>query len=182
MLSGSRFCPLCAAPLTRKIPADDDRVRHVCSACGFILYMNPKVAAGTVPRAPDGRVALIRRGVEPAIGKWSWPCGYVELDETVPECAVRETREETGLAVDLGALLGIYSYACDRDEGALAGTGMIIVCYAANLCATESVETILGGDDALEAAWFAPSEIPWDELAFDSAHRGLRDELQRGGD
>ena len=63
MLTDCRFCPLCAAPLIRKIPELDDRLRHVCSACEFVLYLNPKAAAGTVPRAPDGRVALIRRGI-----------------------------------------------------------------------------------------------------------------------
>jgi ADP-ribose pyrophosphatase YjhB (NUDIX family) len=178
LLTDARFCPLCAAPLVQKVPEHDDRLRHVCSACGFILYLNPKVAAGTVPRAPDGRIGLIRRGVEPGIGKWSWPCGYVEMDETVPGCAVRETREETGLVVELGELLGIYSYAADREEGALAGAGMIIACYAA----TTSDTLIVAGDDAEEAEWFAPDEIPWELLAFDSSHRGVRDDLRRGGD
>jgi len=178
VLADARFCPLCAAPLVRKIPEQDDRPRHVCSLCGFVLYVNPKAAAGTVPRASDGRVALIRRGVEPGIGKWSWPCGYVELDETVPECAVRETREETGLAVELGELLGIYSYAAGCEEGLHAGTGMIIICYAAAATGGE----IMAGDDAQEARWFAPNEIPWDLLAFDSSQRGVRDELRRAGD
>ena len=179
MFAGAKFCPLCAAPLVRKIPDLDDRMRDVCSACGFVLYMNPKVAAGTVPRAPDGRIALIRRGIEPGKGDWSWPCGYVEMDETVPQCAVRETREETGLDVALGALLGIYSYPADREEGALAGAGMIIVCYAADVA---DPSTLVAGDDAQEAEWFAPDAVPWARLAFDSSHRGVRDDLERAGD
>jgi ADP-ribose pyrophosphatase YjhB (NUDIX family) len=175
MLAGSAFCPHCAAPLEVRTPPGDDRPRLVCTKCAFVLYVNPKAAAGTVPRDPAGRVALIRRGVEPGRGKWSWPCGYVESDETVPGCAVRETREETGLAVELGELLGIYSYPVSEREGADAGAGMIIICYAATTDGTG----LVAGDDATDARWFAPGEIPWDDLAFDSAHRGVRDALAR---
>lgn len=169
----SRWCPLCAAPLEQRVPELDDRPRHVCTACGFVLYMNPKVAAGTVPVAPDGRIALIRRGVEPGMGRWSWPCGYVEIDEDVPRCAVRETREETGLDVELGPLLGLYSYAASDTTGDVSATGIVIVCYRARV--TDGV--LVAGDDAIEAAWFAPDAIPWDDLAFDSSRRGLRDFL-----
>jgi ADP-ribose pyrophosphatase YjhB (NUDIX family) len=153
----------------------DDRKRHVCTACGFVLYMNPKIAAGTVPVGPDGRLALIRRGVEPGLGRWSWPCGYVEMDEDVPSCARRETREETGLDVELGDLLALYSYPArdDPDGGDVSSTGIVLVCYRATV--TGGVMT--AGDDALEARWFAPEDIPWDDLAFDSSHRGLRDFL-----
>jgi ADP-ribose pyrophosphatase YjhB (NUDIX family) len=137
--------------------------------------MNPKIAAGTIPLGPDGRIALIRRGVEPGLGKWSWPCGYVEMDEDVPRCAVRETREESGLAIDLGPLLGLYSYPASVTEavGDVSPTGIVIVCYRAK--ATDTV--LVAGDDATEAAWFGPDEIPWDDLAFDSSRRGLSDFL-----
>jgi len=169
----SRFCPLCAAPLLKRVPPLDDRIRDVCSACGFVVYMNPKIAAGTVPVGPDGRIALIRRGVEPRVGAWSWPCGYVEMDEDVPGCAVRETREESGLDVELGPLLGLYSYAATADEGGISGTGMVIACYRARVTGG----TLVAGDDATDARWVAPADIPWDELAFDSSIRGLRDHL-----
>ncbi len=137
--------------------------------------MNPKIAAGTVPVGDDGRIALIRRGIEPGAGKWSWPCGYVEMDEDVPACAVRETREECGLRTALGPLLGLYSYAASTAEGAISGTGMVIVCYLARV--TGGVLT--AGDDAVEAMWVAPADLPWDDLAFDSSHRGLRAFLDR---
>ena len=172
----SRFCPLCAALLERRVPELDDRVRHVCAACGFVLYMNPKVAAGTVPVGDDGRIVLIRRGIDPGRGRWSWPCGYVEMDEDVPACAVRETREECGLDVELGPLLGLYSYPATAEEGTISGTGMVIVCYRARVAPAAS-DALLAGDDALEAAWFAADSIPWDDLAFDSSRRGLRDFL-----
>ena len=172
-MRASRFCPRCAAPLVRRVPPDDDRTRDVCSACAFVVYMNPKIAAGTVPRAADGRIALIQRGIEPGRGAWSWPCGYVEMDETVEQCAVRETREECGLDVVLGPLLGIYSYPATEREGAISGTGMVIVCFAADVRGG----SLAAGDDAQAAAWYNPEEVPWGALAFDSSRRGLRDHL-----
>ena len=173
----SRFCPLCATPLEHRIPEFDDRIRHVCPACGFVLYMNPKIAAGTIPVGRDGRIALIRRGVEPGLGKWSWPCGYVEMDEDVPSCAVRETREESGLDIELGALLGLYSYPASETEtaGDVSPTGIVVVCYRARV--TTATDVLVAGDDATDAAWFTPNELPWDDLAFDSSLRGLRDFL-----
>lgn len=173
----SRWCPQCAGRLERRIPEQDDRPRHVCTRCGHVHYVNPKIAAGTVPIAADGRVALIRRGVEPGLGRWSWPCGYVETDETVERCAVRETREECGLDVELGPLLGLYSYAATEGEGAHARTGIVIVCYAAAV----RDRVLVAGDDALEARWFAPDALPWEDLAFDSSARGLRDALRARG-
>ncbi len=114
------FCPRCAAPLVDKVPELDNRPRRVCPKCAFVVYVNPKIAAGTVP-VRDGRIALIRRGIEPSRGRWSWPCGYVEIDETVEEAAARETREESGLVVRLGSLLGTYSYPAARGANQRSG-------------------------------------------------------------
>ncbi len=166
----ARFCPRCAGALVRRIPELDSRLRNVCGACGFVLYMNPKVAAGTVPEH-EGRIALIRRGVEPGIGLLSFPCGYQEIDETVEQCAVRETHEETGLEVTLGRFLGIYSYPADEGEGAAVGTGIVVVAWSASVASA----TLVAGDDALEAAWYAPEDVPWADLAFDSSRRALHD-------
>ncbi len=167
------FCPRCGAPLSERIPELDDRPRKVCSECAFVVYVNPKVAAGTVPVRDDGQIALVRRAVEPQVGLWSWPCGYLENDETVEDCARRETHEETGVEVLLGALLGIYSYPQDARDATLAGSGLVIVSWAARVTSIE----LAPGSDVQETAWFAPADIPWDELAFDSSHRALRDFL-----
>ena len=164
------FCPRCAAPLVERVPESDNRVRKVCGACGFVVYVNPKIATGTLP-VRDGRVALIRRGVEPGLGQWSWPCGYVEVDETVEQAAVRETHEESGLEVRLGELLGIYSYPVLPDRGHSPTSGLVVVAWT-----TEGVSgTLEAGDDATHAEWYDLDEVPWDSLAFDSSHRGLRD-------
>ncbi len=172
-MHAAAFCPRCAAPLIEKIPEQDSRPRRVCVQCGFVVYFNPKIAAGTVP-VRDGRVALIRRGVEPSRGRWSWPCGYVEVDETLEAGALRETREESGLVVSLGTLLGPYSYPVTAADGPTPTTGLVVVSWT-----TPQVEgELVAGDDAVDAAWFEFAKIPWAELAFDSSRRALEDALR----
>jgi ADP-ribose pyrophosphatase YjhB (NUDIX family) len=148
----------------------------MCPACGYVCYVNPKIATGTVP-VRDGRVALIRRGIEPALGLWSFPCGYVEHDETLEEAAVRETREESGLRVVLGPMLGAYSYPGRVGDGMSNPSGIVVVAWSVG----EVAGDLVAGDDAQDAAWFTPDAIPWDTLAFDSSRRGLRDALVRLG-
>ncbi|MCG3135688.1 MAG: NADH pyrophosphatase [Planctomycetes bacterium] len=172
----ARFCPRCATELVDAVPELDSRSRRLCRKCGFIAYLNPKVAAGTVP-VRDGKVALIRRGVEPARGAWSWPCGYVEIDETVEEAAARETREESGLSVRLGPMLGAWSYPVRGGERPSQTTGLLVMSWI-----SDDVEgSLLAGDDADEARWFPFDEIPWPDLAFDSTRRALKETFRRLG-
>lgn len=172
-MHAAAFCPRCAAPLVDKVPELDSRTRRVCPKCAYVVYANPRIAAGTLP-VRDGRVALIRRGIEPSRGLWSWPCGYVEIDETVEAGAVRETLEESNLSVRLGKLLGPYSYPVEAVVGPTPTTGLVIVAWT-----TESVDgELAAGDDAVDAAWFDADAIPWKELAFDSSRRALEDWLR----
>ena len=164
-----RFCPKCGGALETRLLRAGDPQRLVCtaSACGFVVYMDPKVAVGTIIKDAGQRLLLIRRAIEPGYGLWVFPGGYVDRGEEVTTAAIREAREEAGLDVRLEGLVNIYSYT---------GRPIVIIVYAA---------TILGGelcidDEGLEARWFAPEDIPWDELAFRSTHDGLRDYL--GGD
>jgi ADP-ribose pyrophosphatase YjhB (NUDIX family) len=166
----SRFCPHCGAGLASRRPPDDDRDRLVCTGCGFIFYLGLKVAAGTVP-VQDGRIALIRRGVPPGKGLWSFPCGYAEMTETLEECAVRETLEEAGVEVRVDGLLGAYSYPPEVDDV----SRVAVVAYAATVVGGEP----RAGDDATEVRLVEPAAIPWEELAFRSAHDALRDWLGR---
>ena len=156
----ARFCPLCATPLTRAPVPPDQREQAVCPACAFVFYLNPKVVAGTIP-VQDGRVLLTRRSINPGRGLWTFPGGFVDFGESVTDAAVRETLEETGLAVDLTGLLNVYSYP---------GSPVIIV-YTARV--TGGTLTPCAENDRLE--WRAPGEIPWDALAFDSTREALRE-------
>src|SRR5262245_46994119 len=116
-----RFCPLCGAGLGRRAVPPDGREHPVCSGCGFVYYLAPKVVAGTLP-IRDGRVLLTRRAIEPARGCWTFPGGYVDWGEDVREGARRETLEEVGLTVRLEELLGLYSYP---------GSPVVVVVYLA---------------------------------------------------
>lgn len=155
-----RFCPLCAAALARAPVPPDQREQAVCPGCKFVFYLNPKVVAGTIPEQ-DGRLLLTRRSINPGHGLWTFPGGFVDFGESVTDAAVRETLEETGLAVDLTGLLNVYSYP---------GAPVIIV-YTARV--TGGTLTLCAENDRLE--WTAPDEIPWDALAFDSTREALRE-------
>ena len=161
-----RFCPVCGSPLEPRILRVGEPTRLVCTngGCGFVFYLDPKVAVGTVIRAADGRIVLVKRAIEPGYGKWVFPGGYVDRGEEVMMAAIREAKEEAGLDVHIERLIGIYSYA---------GRTPIIIVYAATVIAGE----LAVDEEGLEAQWFEPSAIPWDDLAFLSTSEALRDFL-----
>ncbi len=163
--SAYRFCPRCGGTLEPRRLKPTERERPVCARCGFIVYLDPKIAVGTIIATPENRLVLVRRAIEPGYGKWVFPGGYVDRGEPLTDAAIREAREECGLDVRLDALVNIYSYL---------GRTPIIVVYAA---------TVTGGslcvdDECLETAEFDIDNIPWAELAFRSTHEGLRDYLE----
>jgi 8-oxo-dGTP diphosphatase len=159
-----RFCPRCGGGLERRLLKTTEPERLVCSRCGFVFYIDPKIAVGTIIRTADARLVLVKRAIDPGYGKWVFPGGYVDRGEMLVAAAVREAREECGLEVRLDGLVNIYSYA---------GRAPIIVVYAA----TAVGGTLCVDEESLETAEFEASTIPWDELAFRSTHEGLRDYL-----
>ena len=161
-----RFCPRCGAELEQKFLKAGEPIRLVCSsaACGFVFYLDPKIAVGTIIRTASGGLVLVRRAIEPGYGKWVFPGGYVDRGELLTAAAIREAREECGLEVRLEGLVNIYSYA---------GRTPVIVVYAA----TAVGGTLTADDECLEAAEFGGEAIPWDSLAFTSTKEGLRDYL-----
>jgi len=78
------FCLHCGTPLEAR--HHEDRERPTCPACGFIHYLDPKVACGTVSEI-DGKFALIQRNIDPRKGFWSFPCGFMEINETTEQAA-----------------------------------------------------------------------------------------------
>jgi 8-oxo-dGTP diphosphatase len=159
-----RFCPRCGGALERRLLKATEPERLVCASCGFVFYLDPKIAVGTVIRTPSGGIVLVRRAIDPGYGKWVFPGGYVDRGERLTTAAIREAREECGLEVRLDGLVNIYSYA---------GRAPVIVVYAA----TAMSGTLCIDDEGLEIAEFEPGEIPWGELAFPSTKEGLRDYL-----
>lgn len=156
-----RFCPRCGGALDKKIVKENEPRRLVCRACSFIFYQDPKVVAGTVFTI-DGGIVLLKRGVEPALGKWVFPGGYVDRGESVRDAAVRETKEESSLDVKLGPLLNIYSYPRSPN---------VIIVYTAEVIGGE----LVAADESLAAQIFASGDIPWNDLAFDSTKDALKD-------
>jgi len=101
-----KFCPMCRGPLSLK--NIDGRARLTCGSCGWIHYLNPVPAVACFVEDENGNVLLVKRGVEPQKGKWSLPAGFVEIDETPAEAAVRELEEETGICGEADRLIGVY--------------------------------------------------------------------------
>ena len=148
-----QFCNLCGNSVTVKIPDGDNRERHVCTSCGEIQYLNPKVVTGCIPVWRD-RVLLCRRAIEPRHGFWTVPAGFMENNETLQEGAARETLEEACAPVTDVSLYGIYN---------LPHISQIYMLFRAQL---ESENGFGVGEESLETALFLEEDIPWDQLAF----------------
>ena len=164
-----RFCPLCGASVERRVVSRDMRVYPVCRECGFVCYLHPKIVAGVVP-VRDGRILLTRRAIEPALGLWTFPGGYVDWGESVADAARREMREEVGLDLEPGGLLGIYSYS---------DAPVVIVVY--HVTVPDGLEAEADPHEVSETAYFSCEAIPWDRLAFRSTREALEDWLRRPG-
>lgn len=145
-----KFCPLCGAAMASRMLMPENVDRKVCTRCGFVLFPGPKLVAGCLV-VDDGRVLLIRRGIEPAVGKWTFPGGYVDFGENAAEAAIRETLEEVGMRVALGPLLGVFN-----------DSAITVVVYLA----TPGKEAASLTVEATEVRYFAPDDIPWHDLAF----------------
>src|SRR5215211_6289300 len=162
------FCPMCSGALESRLLKAGEPERLVCSQCGFVFYLDPKIAVGTIIADGDGGIVLVRRAIEPGFGKWVFPGGYVDRGEEIRSAAIREAREECGLDIELQDPVGIYSYP---------GKTPIIVVYAA----TVTGGTLCADDECLDAKAFGRDQIPWDDLAFRSTYEALRDYLADRG-
>ena len=166
LAAGLNFCSRCGGPLQFGAVEGEDRERLACGSCGYIAYVNPRLVVTTIPVMDDGRVVLLRRGIEPGRGSWAQPGGFLEVDETVTEAAIRETFEETGLVVQPGEIVGLYT----RLEAAV-----VVLAFEAQ---------VVGGEfrtnpEALEIEAFEPDRIPWSGIAFSTTWWALRDWLAR---
>ena len=156
-----RFCPRCGRS------ADVSYPRFIsCPHCGYGAYYNPKPVAAAIPTTPEGRIILLRRGFEPGQGLWTFPGGFVDLGESVEEAAIRETMEELEIEVELDGLVGVYSRADDR---------VVLVVYRATT--RQEPRTT---EEATEVRAFDVHDLPWDELAFWSTEKALKDYINGG--
>jgi ADP-ribose pyrophosphatase YjhB (NUDIX family) len=166
LASTLNYCSRCGAALAFGPFDGENRQRLGCDACGFIAYVNPRLVVTTIPVTEDGRVVLLRRGIEPGYGSWAQPGGFLEVDETVTEAAIRETLEETGLIVNPGEIIGLYS----RLEAAV-----VVIAFEASVASGSFRPNF----EALEIVAFRPEAIPWEGIAFNTTRWALRDWLHR---
>jgi len=160
-----RYCPKCGQELVLRRLKDHEPERMVCKACEFVLFRDPKLAAGTLFQR-DAKFVLLRRAIEPGYGKWVFPGGFVDRGETVKDAAIRETREEANVDVRLRELIDVYSYS---------GSPVVIVVYAAEILGGD----LKAADETLEVKMFDPADIPWGELAFPSTREALKAYISR---
>jgi ADP-ribose pyrophosphatase YjhB (NUDIX family) len=154
------FCTQCGSPAAYKIPEHDAIPRAVCPSCGHIEYENPKIIAGTLPVIGD-EILLCKRAIEPRKDLWTVPSGFMELNETLEEGALRESVEEAGIEPTIQHLYCIYN---------LPHIGQVYLLYLATL---ENKHTD-PGYETTEARFFKLDDIPWDDLAFSSVTFALK--------
>jgi len=162
----ARFCPRCGGLLETVVRPGDNRPRQVCVACGRVHHHNAKPCAGALV-VRDKRVLLVQRAIQPFLGCWDIPGGFLEEDEHPETGAVREVQEETGLEVRLTGLFGFY---VDRYGYSGEGDYCLNIYFLADVVGGQEYPD----DDVADLAWFAPDELP-EEIAFDHARVVLAD-------
>lgn len=162
---GSRFCMHCGNVLKEYLPPMDTIKRLVCTGCKFTHYINPRPAAGLIPVDPNGRVLLAKRDIEPQLGLWVFPGGFIDIGETVEEAAIRETMEEVCLEVDNLQLIGVYTRIT---------AGVIITVFSA-----QTGGVAKAAHETAEVKWFEINDIPWKDLAFETTTWALQDWLKK---
>ena len=146
------FCSNCGTTVIVRIPAGDDKPRHVCDNCRTIHYKNPLMVIGAIPEWED-RILLCKRAIEPRLGYWTLPAGFMELGETTGAAAIRETLEEANARIELNGLYTMLS---------VPHANQVHIFYRARL-----LDLDFGpGTESLEVALFREDEIPWHDLAF----------------
>lgn len=157
-------------PLTfeRSVPEGDNRERSVCSTCGFIDYVNPKIVAGAVVFNTAGEILMCRRAIEPRVGFWTLPAGFMEQGESVQEAATREAFEEARAVIVIEDLIGVYS---------VPRISQVQIFFRARLAEPE----ISAGPESLEVRFFGLDALPESEFAFPSVRWAIDDYLARQG-
>ncbi len=154
------FCSHCGQRVSLRVPPGDHLPRFVCESCGTIHYENPKLVAGSVPEW-EGKILICRRAIEPRLGFWTIPAGFMENDETLMQAAAREAVEEAEAIVEVGSMLAIFHALRARQ---------VHVFFRARL-----IEPRFGvGPESLEVKLVEERDVPWNEIAFQSSVFALR--------
>lgn len=155
------FCSHCGQPVELRIPEGDHAPRHVCQSCGQVHYINPKVIVGCVPEWEDGRILMCRRAIEPRLGLWTFPAGFMEMGETSGEGAARETLEEAGAEVEIGDLFVVIN---------VPYVSQIYMIHRGRLKSPRHHAT----HESSETQLMREEEIPWEQIAFPTIYHSLK--------
>lgn len=153
------YCSHCSSTVFLRIPPGDSIARYICEACGQIHYQNPRIIVGSLPVWED-RILLCRRAIEPRLGLWTLPAGFLENGETLEEGAMRETMEEAGGRIAITELYTVYS---------IPHVAQVYMIFLAHLLDLDFAP----GPESLQVELFLPGNIPWDALAFTSIRFAL---------
>jgi ADP-ribose pyrophosphatase YjhB (NUDIX family) len=156
-----KFCSTCGQGVELKIPPGDHLQRFVCPNCGEIHYRNPKVIVGCIPEWEDGRIVMCKRNIEPRRGKWTFPAGFLELNETSGQGAAREAFEESLAEVEITGLLAVIN---------VPYVSQVYVIHRARLLRPHCAPT----PESSEVRLMREDEIPWDEIAFPTVWHSLK--------
>lgn len=151
----------------RRIPDDDEHERLICSNCDFIHYENPRIIVGSVV-THEGKYLMCKRAIEPRLGYWTLPAGFMELGETAAEGAAREAWEEARAKIAIDGLLAVYD---------VPHVGQVQLMYRATL-AEPGFEA---GPESLDVKLYDWDSIPWEELAFSTVRWALEAHRDAGG-
>ena len=160
-----RFCPRCGGQLKLRMIKDGEPERLVCEECSFIFYQGPKLVAAVIFEF-EGGIVLTQRAIEPGYGKWTFPGGFVERGERAEAAAEREALEETGIELEAGEIIGLYSY---EDQVP------IIAVFSGEVTGGEPKPL----DETMAVRVFPRGELPWSEMAFPSTEQALTDYLRK---
>jgi len=154
------YCYTCGGRLGQEFI--EGKVRPYCPRCREPIYENPVPATSLIVTDSQNALLLVKRSVEPKIGFWCLPGGFIELGEAPDQAALRELKEETGLSGKIDRLLGVTSDTSDR-YGTILMVGYLVKQYSG---------TLEPGDDAEAVAYFKPDDLP--EIAFSSHQRFIK--------
>jgi len=159
IVSPIKFCPSCGSLVSLRIPEGDSLTRAVCDACSTVHYQNPKMVVGCLATYGD-RILLCKRAIEPRLGLWTLPAGFMENNESAPEGAAREAMEEANARVEITDLYTVYS---------IPHISQVYMMFRARLLDPD----VSPGIESLEVRLAREDEIPWDQLAFAMVKRSL---------
>ena len=159
-----KFCPDCGGQTVLRVVDSDNRPRNVCKSCDKIHYQNPKIIVGSLPII-NNSILLCKRAIEPSIGMWTIPSGFMELNESLEDGARREALEEANLTFNIVKLYGTYS---------IPRIGQVLFVYLARISNNDYAPM----DETSEVKLFHVNQIPWSQVAFPSVEFFLRNYVQ----